>query len=550
MPNITRGGRMGGLLVYLAGPGRSNEHTEPHLVAGDSSLMAWHDDAELNREAALAIAAQIDKPRQTFGTTVTQPVRDKQGHKVGVKNAHVWHCSLSLRADDRALTDEQWAQVSEQFVERMGFVDNTAGQPPCRWVALRHGESAGGNDHVHLVVGLVHEDGRKANVHHDRSRAQRVAGELEREHGLQVLESREAGRGQRGTKPAEKHVAERRAREEATRAGTPVTPPPETARETLARTVRACAAAAGDEAEFVRRVRRAGVRIRPRYAAGRGDVVAGYSVAHTPPRGEAPVWYGGGHLARDLTLPRLRGGWSESPEQAAGAVAEWQAAKRNQRPVHNGPETHEPDPDLWARYTKEIAALGERLRSVPVDDRALWAHVAHETAGAFAAWSLRVEPEPGPLAATADVLARSAQLRARDVRAQRAPLPSARGGALLLASVARQGQGTAAQAILLRQLSKTARALHDCHVARGEARTAKEIADVASGQLEAVARRLPAVPEGTGVDEQAGEAARVAAQGQLPARAPGAPLPAPLEGPAPRPASSPTSPTRENEIQR
>lgn len=33
MPNVVRGDRMGGLMVYLAGPGRSNEHTEPHMVA-------------------------------------------------------------------------------------------------------------------------------------------------------------------------------------------------------------------------------------------------------------------------------------------------------------------------------------------------------------------------------------------------------------------------------------------------------------------------------------------------------------------------------------
>ena len=40
MPNITRGGRMTGLLVYLAGPGRNNEHSNPHLVAGDAAIMA------------------------------------------------------------------------------------------------------------------------------------------------------------------------------------------------------------------------------------------------------------------------------------------------------------------------------------------------------------------------------------------------------------------------------------------------------------------------------------------------------------------------------
>ena len=34
IPNVTKGGRMGGLLSYLVGPGKRNEHTDPHLVAG------------------------------------------------------------------------------------------------------------------------------------------------------------------------------------------------------------------------------------------------------------------------------------------------------------------------------------------------------------------------------------------------------------------------------------------------------------------------------------------------------------------------------------
>jgi hypothetical protein len=47
----------------------------------------------------------------------------------------------------------------------------------------------------------------------------------------------------RGEKPADRERAQRT---------------PELAKDELARTVRACAAAAGDEAEFVRRVRAAG----------------------------------------------------------------------------------------------------------------------------------------------------------------------------------------------------------------------------------------------------------------------------------------------------
>jgi len=549
IPNITRGGRMQGVLAYLVGPGREgNEvHTEPHLVAGDPAIMAWHDDAELDRQAAMRVARALDAPRVAFGTRVTvavknndgTPARDLHTGKALRKDAHVWHCSLSLPPGEGPLSDERWAAITEDFVARMGFSDPVGETAPCRWVAIGHGESRAGNDHVHVVVGLVHEDGRPAKTWNDRPRAQTVCGELEGKYGLQVLPSREAGTGTRGDKPAER---ERAARE------------PELAKEQLARTVRACAAAAGDEAEFVRRVRGAGVLIRPRYAAGRDDVVVGYSAAHRPPKPRvrtdgtrekraAPLWYGGGHLARDLTLPRLRTDWPNTPGQMAAAVAEWRAAKRHQPVVSPGVEatTRTYDPELWSRYTSEVAALREQLRNVPVDDRALWAQVARETAGAFAAWSQRVEPTPGPLAATADVLARSAQLRAHQVRPRPAAMASARGAALLLGSVAIGGRGTVAEAILLRQLANTIKALHDAHHAAGDARRAAEIRDVVINRLTAVHDALPqpAAVSVAGGDRQGAEAQRVATQGQLPARAPQPPVPGSLDAPRTQPAERP-----------
>jgi len=638
MPNITRGARMSGLMAYLAGPGRSNEHSEPHLVAGDAAIMAWHDDAELNHESALQIGWQLDAPRRAFGTRVTTAVKDREGHNTGVKDAHVWHCSLSLRSDEPVLSDEQWAHITEEFVAGMGFADPTGDDAPCRWVAVRHGQSKAGNDHVHVVVGLVREDGTKAKVWNDRPNAQRLAGELERTYGLQVLESRGAGTGARGQKPAEVEVVVRdelaktvRAtaaacdseaefvsrmrqtpdvrirprfaadREDIVtgysvawaapgsgalnwygagslspelslpklRAGWPDTPQhattaipewegakrnqrpppsdakpaitaPTTARDKLALTVRACGAAAGDEAEFVRRVRGAGLRIRPRFVKGSTSQVTGYSVAlrDGPAAG---VWYGGGHLARDLTLTRLRADWPTSPESTAAAAAEWTAARRGAPAAATGREMLTPDPQMWARYTTEVTALREQLRTVPCEDRDLWAHVARETAGAFAAWSHSVEgATPGPLAETAKILARSAQLRAHQVRPQRAALPSARGAALLCASVAAGGSGTIAQAVLLRQLANTIKALHDAHQAAGDLRRANEIRDVVLNRLSAVHDALPPEPAGVAAgDPAATEAARIAAQGQLPVRAPGSPVPGSLDVPPTRPVERP-----------
>ena len=174
MPNVVRGDRMAGLMTYLVGPGRANEHTEPHLVAGDSALLAWHDDNELGIDAAKSIARHLDRPRSA---------RD-----VEVEGGHVWHCSLSLRADEGALTDEQWHDIANDFIRAMGFDSNEGTKAPCRWVAVRHGVSKNGNDHIHIAVNLVREDGTKASVHNDFKRAQTATRALEVKYGLEQLE--------------------------------------------------------------------------------------------------------------------------------------------------------------------------------------------------------------------------------------------------------------------------------------------------------------------------------------------------------------------------
>ena len=540
IPNVTRGDRMAGLLTYLTGPGRRNEHTEPHLVAGDAAMMAWHDDNELSRDDGLVIARHLDRPRRA--------------HDVEVKGGHVWHCSLSLRAEEGQLPDDKWRELAESFVTKMGFDDAEGTKAPTRWVAVRHGLSSNGNDHVHLVVNLVREDGTKASIHNDHVRAQKACRELEAEHGLQRLESSERDRASRGYDPAEREAdARRRARgkfEGARRAGTEkrswwalekterdgliaAQRRDDQPRWALARTVRACATASADEAEFVRRMRRQGVLVRARYAEGTQDVITGYSVAERPEPGQRPIWYGGGHLARDLTLPRLRAEWPDTAEGAMSAAAEWTAAKRGRRPVTPGREMREPDPALWREVGADLERLREQLRSVPIEDRETWARVARQTSGAFAAWSARVEETPGPLAATADALARTAELRRRPVRPERAPKASASGAAMLLISAAKGGRGAVAQAVMLRQLANLAKAVYDMHRADQDARRAAQIERAIRRDLATVSARLPD-PGPTG-DSKGAEAVRAARQAQGgPQRAPGSPVPNRIEPQRPR----------------
>jgi hypothetical protein len=488
MPNITRGGRMEGLLTYLAGEGRTNEHEDQHLVAGDPAIMTMYGDDELDRATALAIARDLDEPHRVFGVDVTQlkTIQDPETgetHKERV-DAHVWHCSLSLRAEEGQLSDEQWSAIANDFVDAMEFTEAHSGRAPARWVAVRHGLSKNGNDHIHIAVSLVREDGTKVNVHRDRQRSQEVARDLEVKYRLQLTTSRIAASTERGERPSERNIAER--------AGAA-----ETKARRLERGVRAAAGAAQTEGEFVRRLHQMGIVTKPRFAAGRDDVVAGYSVAMRPQKGEPIVWHGGGRLARDLTLQRLREGWVDSPQSASEGVAEWQATWRNPvryKPVNPGVEMREPTPELWQQYTADVSRLRKQLSDVPRDDRATWAIVAKETSAAFAAWSERVEETPGPLADASRVLARSAQLRKHQVKPKPAGMASASGAAMLLLMAAKGGKGTMAEAILFRQLVATTRAVFESHTAIQDARQAARIADAMGANLDAIRARLPQVP--------------------------------------------------------
>ncbi|GAP60802.1 hypothetical protein AHiyo1_43930 [Arthrobacter sp. Hiyo1] len=196
----------------------------------------------------------------------------------------MWHCSLSLRAEEGALTDQQWGDIANDFVDSMGFTE-TSGKARCRWAAVNHGTSENGNHHIHLAVSLVREDGTKASTHGDYKRAQETCRELEVKYGLEQLSTVHATRGY---DRAEKATAVRDNRE--------------MHRTSLARKVRASASASATEGEFVRRARDTGLLVRPRYAKDTTDVIVGYSVAERPGVGERPIWFGGGTLASDLKL--------------------------------------------------------------------------------------------------------------------------------------------------------------------------------------------------------------------------------------------------------
>lgn len=366
----------------------------------------------------------------------------------------------------------------------MGFTASP-GRAPCRWIAVHHGRSAGGNEHIHLAVNLVREDGTLASTWRDRRTMSRVCARFERQFGLHIVDGR-AGRGMPG-----------HSRAEAERSLTRRTAPDRTL---LARAVRACATASATEAEFVRRLTNAGVLVRPRYAAGGRQAVTGYSVALRPNGDAAPVWMGGCRLAADLALPRLRSHWaalhptSGTETARAEALTEWRHLTGDEPPgTPTSAETVTYPLNFWAAAANRVAAVREHLTTVPYDDTATWSTAARQTAGIFAGLSARLEVSPGPLAETADALARSAQTRAGQAcYARHSGLAGLRRVAVVVRQATIPPHSPRPWIVLLRQLIRLVNTINRAHHARPQLQHAAALRRIADQRLDSLTRPLAA----------------------------------------------------------
>lgn len=145
---------------------------------------------------------------------------------------------------------------------------------------------------------LARQDGGRPDVWNDGYRVRDACRAVEQRYGL------------RRTAPADRTAARRPSRGEIEKAARHGRPLP--SRTLLRRTVQTAAAGASSEAEFFRRLRDEGVLIRRRFSERTAGEMTGYAVALPDDlNGDGrPVWYGGGKLAADLTLPKLRRRWT------------------------------------------------------------------------------------------------------------------------------------------------------------------------------------------------------------------------------------------------
>ncbi len=298
-----RGQDVAGLIRYLYGPGRREEHTDPHIIAG------YRPPQDL--EPALRASGTRDFRRLAGLLRLPHDALGKWGYA-----KPVWHCSMRAAPEDRMLSDAEWAQIAGDVMHRTGLCPRGEQDDAVRWIAIRHGP-----DHIHLVAMLARQDRTRPRVHNERYRVRDACLAAEERYGL------------RSTAPADRTAARRPTRAETGKAARHGRGEPP--RLTLRRHVSTAAASAASTGEFFARLDQAGVLVRLRCSTRNPGQVTGYAVAlpgDTTRNGE-PVWYGGGKLAADLSWPRLQQRWTrparpDSPLSAAEADAMWEYAAR------------------------------------------------------------------------------------------------------------------------------------------------------------------------------------------------------------------------------
>ncbi|MFG3378814.1 relaxase/mobilization nuclease domain-containing protein [Streptomyces sp. NPDC047999] len=272
-----------GLLAYLYGPGRHDEHSDPHIVAGFAVL--GMPDPGRDPDATLTqLARHLDAPvhlrNGEFGKRITD---------------HVWHCPVRTAPEDRRLSDTEWADIAQRIVEAAGIAppgDNLG----CRWIAVRHAD-----DHIHILATTVREDGRRPRLHDSGIRVGDACRQIETDYGLRQLKKGDRTASRRPAQ-AEMHKAQRLGWEQ-------------TSRDWLQDRIRAAIPHAGNTEELLAYLEAMGIAVKPRRGPS-GDLL-GYAVGRPGDLNKdgEQIFHPGGKIALDLTLPKLKARLEAAPPE-------------------------------------------------------------------------------------------------------------------------------------------------------------------------------------------------------------------------------------------
>ncbi|SIN21245.1 relaxase/mobilization nuclease domain-containing protein [Mycobacteroides abscessus] len=187
---ITHGRSASQALAYDHGPGRADEHVNPHRVAGNIAGRDW-------RVRAHTMQRFVSAHQNTKQANTT--ARDRGQVRAGGKPERgVYRVALANPSTDRVLSDAEWRQIADKFVERFSGKDGAELGP---WEATRHDAH-----HIHLTISKYGYDGSRMSESHDYRRVAQICRELEREHGLTNAAAR-SGRGSGRVRADKEHAA-------------------------------------------------------------------------------------------------------------------------------------------------------------------------------------------------------------------------------------------------------------------------------------------------------------------------------------------------------
>jgi hypothetical protein len=321
----------------------------------------------------------------------------------------------SGRLVDRYLSDEQWRDIAQEFMHRLGLAPR--GDPDgVRWVAIRHAD-----DHVHVVATLARRDGRRASTHGDYLRSRQACTYIEAKYGLVATSPAEGTAATHATQ-AEKHKTRVRAAQHDAPRPHAASSRREPARVVLRRRVRTAAAGAQDLDEFFARLRADRVLVRARFSDRDPGQVTGYAVALHGDTGRDgnPIYFGGGKLASDLSLPKLQRRWNLTTTRKDGAGQGLNAASNSsassEDPASTSPASGQiilDDQERAAIWEQAIGAAARATRQVTaaaLTDPAAAGDAAWAAADFLTAAARVVEGRlRGPLTAAAEEYDRAAR---------------------------------------------------------------------------------------------------------------------------------------------
>ncbi|MFE2763351.1 relaxase/mobilization nuclease domain-containing protein [Streptomyces halstedii] len=337
-----------GLLAYLYGPGRHDEHLDPHLVTA-FAMLGMPNPGRDEHATLTELGHYLDEPVRLRNREFGKPVTD-----------HVWHCPVRAAPEDRYLSDTEWGEIAQRIVQAAGIApegDDLA----CRWIAVRHAD-----DHIHILATIVREDGRRPKLHDSGIRVGDACREIEKDYGLRRLKKGDRTGTRRSTQ-AEMHKADRLGWEQ-------------TSREWLQDRIRAAIPHATGTEELLAYLEAGDILVKRRRGPS-GDLL-GYAVGRPGDLNKdgEQIYHPGGKIAPDLSLPKLKARLETStPEEHPTArrnrpATAWHQATEALDTLHTEMTGTSADDGGDARAQAHITALGELIEATaqkaPADIRA------------------------------------------------------------------------------------------------------------------------------------------------------------------------------------